>query len=109
MFKYWLFLFAAIVLEVTASSFLKSSSGFKVIYLGLLALIFYGVSFYILSLVLIYIPFGIAYAIWSGVGVIFVSLIGVLIYKDTISIAGYIGIGIITVGVVITCLSTLEP
>ncbi|HBY9737798.1 DMT family transporter [Klebsiella pneumoniae] len=108
MSKYWFFLFSAILLEVIASSFLKSSSGFKVVYLGIFSLLLYGASFYILSLVLTRIPFGIAYAIWSGVGVILVSLIGVVIYKDTISISGYIGIGIITSGVIITCLSTLE-
>ena len=106
-FKYWFFLFFAILFEVIASSLLKSSLGFKVAYLGFFSLLLYGVSFYILSLVLTQIPFGIAYAIWSGVGVILVSLIGVAIYKDTISISGYIGIGVIIVGVIITCLSTL--
>ncbi len=67
MSKYWFFLFSAILLEVIASSFLKSSLGFKVVYFGIFSLLLYGASFYILSLVLTQIPFGIAYAIWSGV------------------------------------------
>ena len=108
MVKYWVLLLVAILLEVVASSVLKSSAGFKITHLGILSLVIYAVSFYLLSLVIIYIPLGVAYAIWSGLGVFFVSLIGVFLYNDHVSMRGYIGIGIITIGVIITCFSTLK-
>lgn len=108
MYKYWLLLLAAILLEVTASTCLKYSAGFKVLPFAWLALILYAGSFYILSIVLVYIPFGVAYAIWSGLGILCVTLISVWIYKDSINLAGYIGIAVLSLGVVITCLSTLE-
>ena len=75
----WLYLFVAIISEVVGTSALKSSQGFTRIMPSLLVIAAYAASFYFLSLTLSAIPMGIAYAIWSGVGILLVSLAGVLL------------------------------
>jgi small multidrug resistance pump len=58
-------------------------------------------SFYFLSLTLKYVPVGIIYAIWSGAGIFFISLIGVIFFKQSLDIAALIGMSLIILGVII--------
>lgn len=97
----YVFLGIAIVAEVIATSALKASHGFTQWAPSVLVLIGYGVAFYCLSLTLRTIPVGIAYAIWSGVGIIFVSLIGWALYGQKLDFWAMVGIGFILVGVLI--------
>jgi small multidrug resistance pump len=97
----WLYLLIAITAEVIATSTLKATEGFTRIIPSIMVVMSYGVAFYFLSLTLRTIPIGIAYALWSGIGIILIALMGWLIYKQTLDIAGIIGIGFILVGVVI--------
>jgi small multidrug resistance pump len=70
----------------------------------------YGVAFYFLSLTLKTLPVGIAYAVWSGLGVVLVSLVGLIFLGQSIDIAGAVGIGLIVAGVaVLNLFSTLTP
>lgn len=105
MMKTWLSLLMAIFIEVIATSLLKASDGFRIWKLAVLSLALYAVSFYLLSLALTSIPLGVAYAIWSGLGIFAVTLIGIIIYHDQITTAGYLGVSLIILGVVITSLS----
>jgi small multidrug resistance pump len=97
----WLYLGTAIVAEVIATSVLKASEGFIRLIPSLVVLAGYATAFYFLSLTLRTIPLGIAYAIWSAVGIALVSVIGWLLYKQSLDAPAIIGIGLIVAGVVI--------
>lgn len=99
--KNWLFLFVAIFAEVIATSSLKASSGFSRLGPSLLAVAGYGVAFYCLSLTLRTIPVGIAYAIWSGVGIVLVTLIAWLIFGQKLDLPAVAGMALIIAGVVV--------
>lgn len=107
----YLFLGIAIVAEVIATSALKASEGFTRLGPSLLVVAGYGVAFYCLSLVMKTIPIGIAYAIWSGVGVSLIALIGWLVYRQPLDLAAIIGISLIIGGVMVLQLfsSTAAP
>ena len=96
-----LYLLIAIIAEVIATSALKSSNGFSKLYPSTIVLIGYGIAFYMLSLALRAIPIGVAYAIWSGAGVTLITLIGWLVYKQSLDIAAVIGITLIVAGVLV--------
>ncbi|XKM14496.1 SMR family transporter [Orbaceae bacterium ac157xtp] len=97
---YWL-LFAAIISEVIATTSLKFSNGFTLLIPSIITIIGYATAFYLLSLTLKTIPVGIAYAIWSGVGIILVSLIAWLFFKQKLDLAAIIGMGLIIAGVIV--------
>ncbi|MCJ0763890.1 DMT family transporter [Variovorax terrae] len=95
----WLYLFIAIVAEVLATSALKAADGFSRLLPSIVVVVGYGTAFYFLSLTLRTIPVGVAYAIWSGVGVVLVSVAGVVLYKQVLDLPALIGIGLIISGV----------
>lgn len=97
----YLVLGIAIVAEVIATSALKASEGFTRLGPSLLVVAGYGVAFYCLSLVMKTIPIGIAYAIWSGVGVSLIALIGWLVYRQPLDLAAIVGISLIIGGVMV--------
>ena len=97
----YLLLLGAIICEVIATSSLKLSNGFTNLFFSIITIIGYGASFYILSLALKTIPVGIAYAIWSGIGIIIISLIAWIFLKQSLDLAALIGMGFIIFGVVI--------
>lgn len=97
----WLLLGAAIVAEVIGTSALKASAGFSRLLPSLVVLLGYGAAFYFLSLTLRQIPVGIAYAVWSGVGTVLITLIGVFVFRQKIDVAGVAGIGLILAGVLV--------
>ena len=78
-----------------------ASAGFTRLYPSILVVGGYALAFYFLSLTLRVIPVGIAYAIWSGVGVVLVCLLGWLLYGQKLDIAAGIGIALIVAGVVV--------
>jgi len=94
-------LLIAIMLEVAGTSLLKLSEGFTKTLPTIGALLCYAATFYCLSLLLRSIPIGVAYAIWSGLGVVFITLIGVFAFQQRLDLAGYLGIGLIVAGVII--------
>jgi small multidrug resistance pump len=97
----WLYLGIAIIAEVIATSALKATEGFSRLLPSLLVVAGYGAAFYFLSLTLRSIPLGIAYAIWSGVGIVLVSIFGWLVYQQKLDLPGMIGIGMIIGGVLV--------
>ncbi|UNK48838.1 SMR family transporter [Lysobacter sp. S4-A87] len=96
-----LYLAGAIAAEVVATSALKASEGFTRPGPSLVVAIGYGIAFYLLSLTLKTVPVGLAYAIWSGVGVVLISLIGWLVLKQPLDAAAVVGIGLIVAGVLV--------
>ena len=98
----WLLLSFAIVLEVTATSFLRLTDGFTRLWPTVVVALGYGASFYLVALVLrTGIPQGIVYAIWSAVGVAMVTLIGIWFFDDRITAITAVGLVVVIVGVVL--------
>lgn len=91
----------AIVAEVIATTALKSSASFTRLIPSIITLVGYAIAFYCLSLTLKSIPTGIAYAIWSGVGIVLISLAGWFIHKQTLDVPALIGLSLIIAGVII--------
>ncbi|WP_437918688.1 DMT family transporter [Sphingobacterium sp. LRF_L2] len=99
--KNYLFLAAAIICETLATSFLKKTEQFTKIVPTAIFVVAMASSFYLLTFALRGIPIGIAYAIWSAVGIVLISLVGYLVYDQKLDIPAIIGITFIIVGVVI--------
>ena len=89
------FLVIAIVGEVIATSALKSSEGFTKLAPSAVVIIGYGIAFYFLSLVLKSIPVGVAYAVWSGLGVVIITAIAWLLHGQKLDAWGFVGMGLI--------------
>ena len=97
----WLYLLVAIVAEVIATSALAASQGFSRLLPSAVVVAGYGIAFYFLSLTLRSIPVGIAYAVWSGVGVVLISLAGLVLFGQRLDFAAMLGIGLIVAGVLV--------
>nr|WP_144153885.1 multidrug efflux SMR transporter [Paraburkholderia sp. BCC1885] len=91
----------AIVAEVIATSALRASEGFSRWLPAMVVVLGYGIAFYCLSLTLRSIPVGIVYAIWSGVGIVLISLVAVVLYRQVPDLPAIIGLGLIISGVVV--------
>jgi small multidrug resistance pump len=85
-------LFFAILSEVIATTSLKFSEGFTRFIPSVVVVVGYGLSFYLLSLSLKVFPIGIAYAIWSGVGLVLTVIAGIIIWRETLDLARVVGI-----------------
>jgi small multidrug resistance pump len=97
----YVYLLLAIVFEIIATTFLKKSEGFSKILPSVITVIGYSAAFYFLSLTLKQIPVGVTYAIWSGVGIIFITVIGIVAFKQIPDLPAVIGIILIIIGVMI--------
>lgn len=91
----------AIVSEVIGTSALKASDGFTRLGPSAITVVTYGLSFYLLSLTLRTLPVGIAYAIWSGVGIVLISVVGWLAFGQKLDLSAVIGLGLIIAGVLV--------
>jgi small multidrug resistance pump len=98
---YWLYLAIAIVSEVIATSALKAADGFTRWGPSVLVVVGYASAFYFLSLTLRSIPLGIVYAIWAGVGIALIALVGWIVYDQSLDLWALLGIGLIVAGVVV--------
>jgi len=97
----WYYLTMAIFSEVIATSSLKSSEGFTNLIPSVIVLVGYSAAFYFLSLTLNDIPIGIAYAIWSGVGIVGIAVIAVIFHDQQLDAGAILGMGLIIAGIVI--------
>ena len=96
----FVYLILAIVAEVIATSALKASVGFTRPLPSLLVVGGYGVAFYLLSLVLRTLPVGITYAVWAGLGIVLVTLVGIVVFGEKPDLPAVFGISLIVAGVV---------
>ena len=97
---YW-YLAAAIVAEVIATSALQASDEFTKLWPSLLVIAGYSTAFYLLTLVLRTIPLGVTYALWSGLGIVLVTIAGVVLYRQTPDLPAIVGMALIIAGAVI--------
>ncbi len=96
----WLYLFCAIIFEILGTTALKVSNGFSVLMPSILTVIFYTVCFVVFSQALKSIEVGIAYAIWCGLGIFIVALIGIVFFHESISVIKIISLLLIIAGCV---------
>lgn len=97
----WIFLSLAIVSEVIATSALKASEGFSRLWPSLIVAAGYISAFYFLSITLKTMPVGVAYAIWSGAGVVLIALIAWVFFGQALDTPAIIGLLLIVAGVVV--------
>jgi small multidrug resistance pump len=95
------YLFTAIIFEVIATTALKQSNQFSKLLPSITVILMYAGAFYFLSLTLKTMHVGIAYAIWSGVGIVFISILGALLYKQIPDLPAIIGLSLIIIGVIV--------
>ncbi len=98
---HWIYLAIAIVAEVIATSALKASNEFTRLIPSITVVVGYLIAFYFLSLTLRTLPVAIVYAMWSGVGIALIAIIGWVLFKQALDGAALIGIGLIISGVVV--------
>lgn len=99
--KGWLFLAVAIVAEVVATSSLKSSDGFTKLVPSVLVVAGYAVAFYSLSIVLKTVPVGVAYALWSGLGIVLISAVAWVLHGQRLDAWGIVGMVLIISGIAV--------
>jgi len=97
----YFYLAIAIIAEVAATSALKASAEFTRLVPSLIVIVGYGIAFYCMTLVLRSIPVGITYAVWAGLGIVLVTIVGAILYKEIPDLPAVIGIGLIIAGVVV--------
>lgn len=97
---YW-YLAVAIITEVVATSALKASAEFTKLLPSLIVIAGYALSFYFMTLTLRTIPVGITYAIWSGFGLVLVTIVGVFLYEQVLNIPTILGMCLVILGVVV--------
>jgi small multidrug resistance pump len=98
---HYLYLAAAIVAEVVATSSLKACAQFTKPIPSVVVIVGYGIAFYLMTVVLKFIPVGVTYALWSGLGIVLVTITGAIVYKEVPDIPAVIGMGLIVAGAVI--------
>src|SRR5512144_498893 len=97
----WALLVIAIIAEVIATSALKAAAGFTRPGPSFVVVAGYGVAFYFLSLTLEFIPVGVTYALWSGIGIVLVTLIAWVLYGQALDWPAIAGLGLIVAGVLV--------
>jgi small multidrug resistance pump len=97
----YLYLSIAIVSEVIATSALRAADGFTRLLPSVLVVAGYALAFFFLSLTLKTIPVGVAYAIWSGIGIVLISLVAYFLYGQSLDAPALIGMGLIVAGVMV--------
>lgn len=102
----WIYLFFAIILEVSGTTCMKLSQGFTKILPSILIFIFYGLSFTSLTIVIKKIDVSIAYAIWSGFGTALIAIIGILWFREPLNQLKVISLVLVIVGIIGLNLST---
>jgi small multidrug resistance pump len=91
----------AIIFEVLGTSAMQAAQHFTKLVPTLIMVVCYAIAFYFLSYTLRVIPVGIAYAIWSGLGIVLISLVGYFVFGQKLDLAAVLGLGLIIAGVVV--------
>lgn len=105
----YLVLLGAILLEVVATNALKASDGFTRLGPSAVTVVGYAISFYLLSVALRTIPVGVAYAVWSGIGIVLVTIVAWVMFGQKLDAAALAGIGLILAGVVVLRVFSTTP
>ncbi len=97
----WIYLAAAILFETIGTTALQASQQFSRLGPSILVVVSYAAAFYLLALTLAYMPVGVVYAIWSGLGICFIAALAWLLFGQTLDSAAILGMALIIAGIVI--------
>lgn len=98
---HYVYLIIAVIFETFGTACLKASEVFTKPWPSVGVIIGFAGAFYFLALTLKHMPIGIVYAVWSGLGIILITLIGYIAFKQTLDLAAYVGMGLIMAGVIV--------
>ena len=99
--NHWLVLAIAIFAEVIGTTALKASNEFTRLVPSLIVVVGYGTAFYFMAVSMRVLPVGIMYAIWSGMGIVLVAIIGWVVYRQVLDVPAMIGMGLIIAGAIV--------
>lgn len=99
--KHFIFLILAVIAETIGTTSLQASQQFTKLWPSLLVVLSYAISFYLLALTLKYMPVGIMYAMWSGLGIILIAIIGWLVFGQKLDAPAVLGMALILGGILI--------
>ena len=99
--NHYIYLLFAVITETIGTSALQASEQFSKFWPSVLVVVSYAASFYLLSLTLKYMSVSIVYAIWSGLGIVFIGIIGWVIFKQSLDLAAIAGMSLIIAGVIV--------
>ena len=97
----YIYLALAIAAEVAATSLLKTTEEFSRLVPTTFLVVFYIISFYLMTLALRDLPLGVVYAVWSGLGIVLVACVGAFVYKEIPDLGSFIGMALIISGVIV--------
>jgi len=98
---HYIYLLIAVITETIGTAAMQASDQFTRFWPSVLVVVAYGLSFYLMSMTLKYMPVSIVYAIWSGLGIVFIGIIGWLVFQQSLDFAAVLGMGLIIAGVVV--------
>lgn len=98
---HYVFLVIAILFEVTATSALPASQQFTRLWPSVIVVVGYCLSFFFLSMTLKVMPVGVVYAMWSGLGIVTVAIVGYFVYNQKLDVPAVLGMGLIILGVLV--------
>ena len=98
---HYLYLVLAVAAETIGTSALQASQQFTRFWPSVITVVAYAVAFYLLGLTLRYMPVGVLYAIWSGVGIVLIAAIGWIVFRQPLDLPAVLGIGLIAAGIVV--------
>lgn len=98
---HYIYLIIAVAAETVGTTALQASQQFSKLMPSLIVLFAYGFSFYMLGLTLKFMPVGIVYAIWSGLGIVFIAAIGYLVFRQSLDLPAVLGMGLILTGILV--------
>lgn len=98
---HYIYLIFAIIAETIGTTALQASQQFSRFWPSVLVVIAYGISFYLLALALKFMPVGIVYAIWSGLGIVMIAIIGFVVFGQRLDLPAVLGLSLIIVGILV--------
>lgn len=98
---HYIYLIFAIIAETIGTTALQASQQFSRLWPSVLVVIAYGISFYLLALALKFMPVGIVYAIWSGLGIVMIAIIGLVVFGQRLDLPAVLGLSLIIVGILV--------
>ncbi|MFY2826659.1 DMT family transporter [Ruegeria sp. MALMAid1280] len=97
----YLILFLAVIAETIGTTALQASHQFSRLWPSVLVVVSYGIAFYLLGLTLKFMPVGIVYAIWSGLGIVFIAIIGFIVFGQRLDWPAVLGLSMILIGILV--------
>lgn len=98
---HYLFLMLAVLFETIGTTALQASQQFTRLAPTLVVIVAYGIAFYLLGLTLKFMPVGVVYAIWSGLGIVFIACIGFVVFGQRLDLPAIIGLALIIAGILV--------